>query len=77
MVYSSFLVRNIKKAVNRHGLFARYTKKPWVPEEVPTAFIFNRLSDQQWTNPSLMSFHHHQFILAIFIFISVSLIFDS
>jgi hypothetical protein len=49
-------------------------KKPWGPEEVPTAFIFFNSSDQQRTNPSLGLFHHHQFLIAICsIIISVSL----
>jgi hypothetical protein len=73
MVDSSFILHIIKKTVNRHGLFL-HAKKPWDPEEVPTAFIFFHSSDQQRTNPSLGLFHHHQFLIAICsIIISVSL----
>ena len=50
------------------------TKKPWGPEEVPTAFIFISSSDQQRTNLFVMSFRHHQFFPAVCIFIIMSLI---
>ena len=50
------------------------TKKPWGPEEVPTAFIFIPSSDQQRTNLFVMSFHHHQFFPTICVFIIMSLV---
>jgi hypothetical protein len=64
-----------KKAVNHHGLsHLRQTKKPWGPEEVPTAFIIIESFDQQRTNPSSMSFHHHQFFPVIRILMFISLV---
>jgi hypothetical protein len=53
-----------------HGLLVE-TKKPWGPEEVPTAlYLFNSCA-QQWTNPLLRLLFHHQFpnmLLILFIF---------
>jgi hypothetical protein len=61
-----------KKGRESSRPFSLYkTKKPWGPEEVPTAFIFIELSDQQRTNPSLVLFRHHQFFPALCIFIRI------
>jgi hypothetical protein len=70
MLHKDFALR--KKAVKHHGLsHERQTKKPWGPEEVPTAFTIIESFAQQRTNPSLVSFHHHQLFAVIFIVISL------
>jgi hypothetical protein len=65
MVHSSFLACVIKKGRESSRPFARKTKKPRVPEEVPRLSFLIISSGQQWTNPSIVLFHHHQFIITV------------
>jgi len=56
------------------GLLPGKSKKAVGSGRGPHGFISISSSDQQWTNPSLMSFHHHQFLIALCFFISDPLI---
>ena len=67
MVYSSFLVRVIKKGRESSRPFSAQTKKPWVPEEVPRLYSRFAYLISSGQTPSVVLFRHHQFCRDLFV----------